>query len=300
MAAKTVSKADGIVVVLCLVVLCFTLGAVGQMGREEARRGVCRTHLSVLSKAMLLYANDFDDKLPKAGGRVNQWVPALANWMAPTRQKAHNIKRNAGEVTLTSSLYLLVKYAEVSPKYFVCPSDMDTSEFKLKSVPEELPEGYRLFDAWDFGGRYDAVNNPSKHCSYAYHMPFRHYALTTTHEPGMAVLADRNPWMDPKRVTDPKLGWEQFKNGGIAAASNGNSDAHQRQGQHVLFLDSHVAFETRATCGVEQDNIYTIASDKENARDSAAPSPKVYGTARPANRKDSVLVQGVGFSLPSN
>lgn len=111
--------------------------------------------------------------------------------------------------------------------------------------------------------------------------------------PEMAILADRNPWMDPKRVTDPNLGWDTYINGGAEAASNGNSDAHQRQGQHVLFLDLHVAFETRATCGVEQDNIYTVDSKKDSSEMPKAPSPKVYGKARPAHRNDSVLVQGI-------
>lgn len=293
MEARRVSKADGIVVVLCLAVLCFTVGAVGEMGREEARRGVCRTNLSSVGKAMRLYANDYDDKFPKAGARTNEWVPALANWMARTRQQAHSINRSAGKVTMTSSLYLLVKYAEISPKYFVCPSDAGTSEFKLESVPDELPKDFKLYDAWDFGGRYDASNNPASHCSYAYHMPFNNYALTTTHEPGMAVLADRNPWMNPKRVTDPNLGWEPFINGGADAISNGNSDTHQRQGQNVLFLDSHVAFETRATCGVEKDNIYAIGAKKNSLEMPKTQCPKVYGKARPANRHDSVLVQGI-------
>jgi hypothetical protein len=293
MASENLSRADGIVAVLCLAMLFLILGAVGQAGQEEARRRVCRTKLSGLGKAMLLYANDNDDELPKAGARTNEWVPEIPDWMAQTRRAAFDINGRQGRVTVTSSLYLLVKYLEVSPKQFVCPSEEGTSEFNIKNVPEELPEGYKLFDAWDFGGRYDELNNPSKHCSYAYQNPFSNHALTSTHEPGMAVLADRNPWMNPKRVTDPNLGWEPFINGGADAVGNGNSDTHQRQGQNVLFLDSHVAFETRATCGVEQDNIYTIGGKKGSTRAPKMQRPEVYGEARPANRLDSVLVQGI-------
>ncbi|NQV31852.1 MAG: hypothetical protein HQ515_04115 [Phycisphaeraceae bacterium] len=293
MAAKNLSKADGIVVVLCLAVLCFTVGAVDQVGKEAAGRRVCQTRLSGLGKAMLLYCNDYDDEFPKAGGRANEWVPTIPNWRAQTRKAAFGLNYNSGKATLTSSLYLLVKYVEVTPKQFVCPSDPETREFKLESVPDELPKDFKLYDAWDFGGRYDASNNPASHCSYAYHMPFNNYALTTTHEPGMAVLADRNPWMNPKRVTDPNLGWEPFINGGADAISNGNSDTHQRQGQNVLFLDSHVAFETRATCGVEKDNIYAIGAKKNSPEMPKTQCPKVYGKARPANRHDSVLVQGI-------
>ena len=51
--------------------------------RQLAFRMVCGTNLSGIGKAMLLYANDNDDELPKAGGRTNTWQPQGlgANWI---------------------------------------------------------------------------------------------------------------------------------------------------------------------------------------------------------------------------
>lgn len=291
MASRDVRKVDVVVVVLCLAVLCMCLGAVDQMGREQARRRVCGTQLSGLGKAMLIYSNDYEDELPKAGARTNKWVPKLSNWRAPRRQKAYGIKERVGKVTISSSLYLLVKYAEVTPRHFVCPSEPDKREFKLKDVPEKLGEDVELIDAWDFGGYYDADNNPSQHCSYAYHTPLGAYALTTSNEPGMAVLADSSPWMDAKRSADPNLGWKQFMSGSSEEPGLGNSDAHQRQGQNVLFLDSHVAFEARATCGVDDDNIYTMQPEKRTSGTAKAIMPRAYGKITPGGRKDSVLIQ---------
>ena len=38
--------------------------------RQIAFRTTCGTNLSGIGKAMLIYANDYQDELPKAGGRL--------------------------------------------------------------------------------------------------------------------------------------------------------------------------------------------------------------------------------------
>jgi hypothetical protein len=275
-------------------------GAVNHAKRELTRRMICRNNLSGFAKAISIYANDFRDELPKAGGRTNQWVPALPDWKAQSRHKAYGLRRFEGKTTVSSSLYLLVKYAELKPRQFVCPSDPNTREFKLEDLPETLPKGYKFWDAWDLGGRYSVLLNPSRHNSYAYHEPFDRYSLTGAHEPKMAVLADRNPWLDPKRVTDAVIGWMQFKPDMADTpdpnqSQYGNSDTHQREGQNVLFLDAHVDFEKKATCGVSGDNIYTMGSDKPKLDIAKGKVPKAYEIPRPLNRRDSVLIQDVSF-----
>jgi len=305
MKAASYTRKDVVVGVLCAVLIVLTTGAVSKSRSRLTLRRRCAMNLSGLGKAMLIYANDYDDELPKAGVRnKNQWVPRLPNWAARSRWEAYGVNpgdsTRMAKVTTTSSLYLLVKYVEVTPKSFVCPAEPETTPFSLAKVPEELPEGFELIRAWDFGGRYDDKNNPSRHCSYAYHMPFGRYALQTACEPGMAVLADRNPWMDPQRVEDPKLGWARFD----PSASDpnrvriGNSDAHERAGQNVLFLDLHVSFEKRPTCGLNDDNIYSTALDATGAGRTKGRKPRVYDATPPLNREDSMLVQEVGYNIP--
>jgi prepilin-type processing-associated H-X9-DG protein len=118
----------------------------------------------------------------------------------------------------------------------------------------------------------------------------------------MAVVADRNPWIDPNRVNDPGLGWARYvgarESGDSAQIRIGNSDTHQRDGQNVLFLDSHVAFHTSPTCGVDGDNIYTLASRESGSEKPKETVPKVYEVPHPTERRDSVLVQELPFSLP--
>jgi prepilin-type processing-associated H-X9-DG protein len=299
------TRKDILVGILCAVLIVMTAGAVSESRRKPALRRRCARNLSGLGKAMLIYANDYEDEFPKAGVRhSNQWVPRLPNWAARNRWEAYGVNpgdsKRTGKVTTTSSLYLLVKYAEVVPRLFVCPAEPETTPFALAKVPEKLPENFELFEAWDFGGRYDDKNNPSRHCSYAYHMPFGRYALQTACEPDMPSLADRNPWMDPKRVQDPNLGWARFDPS--ASKPNrvriGNSDAHDRAGQNVLFLDCHVSFEKRPTCGIDDDNIYSTAFDATVAGRTKGRKPRVYDATAPLNRRDSMLVQELGYNVP--
>ena len=215
---------------------------------QIAFRMVCGTTISGLGKAVLIYANDYDDKFPCAGGETSIWG-ASVNWDAQTREQAFDINSDGtgGEATISSSLYLLVKYAEVTPKSFICKGDKKMSLFKPETYGSQ---NKGLTDLWDFGPQ------PWKHNSYSYHMPYGSYALTSSSNPGMALAADRNPFI-------PSPGWKvkDFKkfdpDGDESATKIGNTPTHANEGQNVLYLDSHVDFETVSFCGINEDNIYT-------------------------------------------
>src|SRR5512136_2720547 len=138
--------------------------------RQLAFRMVCGTNLSGIGKAMLIYANDYEDELPRAGGRESVWG-SVTNWTAPNRNAAYGLTGTGGggKATISSCFYLLVKYAEVTPKSFICKGDAGTTEFKLSDVPTgELPPNAELIDLWDFG---KTTPEAAKACSYAYHVP---------------------------------------------------------------------------------------------------------------------------------
>jgi hypothetical protein len=265
--------------------------------RQLAFRMTCGTNLSGIGKAMLIYANDYQDELPRAGGRASQWLgmPTNTSWKEADRRKAFNVDNagNGGSATISSCFYLLIKYSEVTPKSFICKGDAGTTEFKLSDRTDVLP-AFELIDAWDFG----PPEESSKHCSYTYHVPFGVFALTTSNEPGFAVAADRNPW-----IVSPAAAagvWNDFKpdvpgtgytQGNSDQAKKGNAIAHQGDGQNVLFLDSHVEFAKRAYCSIEDDNIYTMSRNTTGGDVWGITGGCTTGTACiPANRKDSVLV----------
>jgi len=259
--------------------------------RQLAFRLTCGTNLSGIGKAMLVYANDYEDELPRAGGRNTQWG-ATAKWSATDRRTAFGLdaKGVGGKATISSCFYLLVKYAEVTPKSFICKGDAGTTEFKLADQTN-VPTNFELIDGWDFGDSTESF----KHCSYTYHMPFGLYALTTSGEPGLAVAADRNPWLKSPAADPAK--WADWKPDAGAAGGTGTSDqakkgnaiAHQNDGQNVLFLDSHVEFAKRSYCSLEDDNIYTI-SRYPNQPDAWGTMPQTNASCVPGSRKDSLLV----------
>ena len=269
--------------------------------RQIAFRMVCGTNLSGIGKAMMLYANDYEDELPRAGGRTTEWGSQIADWMALNRNVAYQMAQDGsgGYATITSCLYLLVKYTEVTPKSFVCKSDSGVSEFN--PIDEGVDIGdMEVTDFWDFGRFVNEDDNPTNHCSYAYHMPFGLYALTTSSEPGLAVAADRNPWI-PCNSGDYN---EEFPGiyaygGSKEELSYGNSKSHQGDSQNVLFLDIHVGQEKSPACGINDDNIYTYWNSTVGTNGFLGAQPQA-GT-EPSGREDSYLVNDFtsGGSAPA-
>jgi hypothetical protein len=247
----------------------------------------CGSNLSGLGKAMLIYANDYEDRLPVAGGPDASWAARTPNWKGKDRAEAYGVLPEAagGQASISASLYLLVKYEQVRPTAFLCRDRKGNIE-KGARVFDPCEYGVQdraLTDLWDFGP------NPPEHVSFAYHMGYGPYTLTTDSSPGMAVAADRNPWMDSPlaRARDftaftPDL--PPF-DGTQEAGLRGNSLAHKGLGQNVLFLDSHVDLKRRPFCGIKNDNIYTSWDGEDRIRGK----PAQFGSV-PAGPEDSLLV----------
>jgi len=242
----------------------------------------CGTNLAGIGKAMLLYSNDYRDELPRAGGSNSQWTGRVADWQAKDRHAAYGLGTDGagGQVSISASLYLLAKYTEMTPNFFVCRADRGAKEFKLEDY-HVRDDKLTLIDLWDFGP------NPPKHCSYAYQMLYGGPVLTVSSEPGMAIAADRNPWMDEKKAKSFsrfKPAVEPFK-GTPRDACLGNAIAHEGRGQNVLFLDTHVSFAKESYCGLENDNIYTSWDGADKVRGK----PPTFGS-QPAGERDSLVV----------
>jgi hypothetical protein len=241
---------------------------------------VCGSHLSGIGRAMIIYANEWNNCFPRAGSLTSKWG-TTSNWQADNRVDAFGLKPDGtgGSATISSSLYLLVRHAEVTPMSFCCKQDPGIRAFKASDYTTLLEDE----DAWDFGP------NPTKHCSYSYHMCYGPYPLSPeSSEPGMAVVADRNPWLDPYTDTTGFRWDDQTKTGGrenIKRYQKGNTGPHKREGQNVLFVDNHVYFEKASFCGVNDDNIYTYW----NGSDIQQGAPPTL-TSQPADRLDSLLV----------
>ena len=250
---------------------------------QIAYRMVCGTNLSGLGKSMLIYANDYDDKFPFISNQNMSWGTSV-KWDATTQKEAYGINDDGtgGSATISSSLYLLIKYMDVTPKSFICKGDKKMSLFE----PEKYGvKGRSLADFWDFGPE------PWKHYSFSYQMPFGENFLTNLSEPGLAVAADRNPWIASRgwKVKD----FNAFDpDGDKEDVQKGNTSTHNNEGQNILYLDTHVEFRVESFCGVNEDNIYT----SWDGSDIRKGTPPVFGSTS-KNKVDSLLVND---PAPSN
>jgi hypothetical protein len=299
---RRLSRTDTLALAALSLLLAALVPVLFAKPRERASRVLCGANLGRIGKAMLIYANDYEDELPHPGTKYTTWGP-LANWLGRDRKAAYGVNdadpwdpsHSDGQASFSSSFYLLVKYCGVPPRLFICPSDVGAQELNLSELPPgTVPSGCRLADLWDFG---PTMSEATKACSYSYQVPFGLYGLTLASDPNSPVAADRNPWLnspaaDAKWFPGAGTGifWPDIEpyGGSAALGRNGNAITHQKDGQNVLFLDGRVTFETRAYCGIAQDNIYTV-SDRP-------PDGSVFGTAPlsssvPMDRKDSLLLQ---------
>lgn len=264
----------GVVIPVCV---CLGLGILLPAlfhARRKAFRIACGKNLVEIGRAMSLYVNESDGKFPRSGGQNSIWKSNIPNWRADNRFNAYGLRPDGtgGAGNIFSCFYLLVKYYKVAPKSFLCNGDAGVTEFNPA-------RDFQLTDLWDFG------LEPSTHCSYAYHQPFSRFPLTSSSEPGMAVAADRNPWLIAP-AADPKNIALYNPDGGRRAVKAGNAITHNGDAQNVLFVDFHVGCEKRPFCGINDDNIYTLWDDG----DIRIGAPPIIGRSEPQNRLDSLLV----------
>jgi prepilin-type N-terminal cleavage/methylation domain-containing protein len=285
MKRKGFTLVELLVVIAIIALLMAILVPALAKAKALAYRMLCGSNLAGIGKAMALYSQDqdHDGDYPVAGGQDASWS-ALGGVNAIGWLKGWSETKTFGtppdnKATITSCLYLLIRYQMAQPKQFVCRGD-EAVIFKL-SLFKIAPSS--MFITWDFGD--GAQVWPGECCSYSYQMPFSvpdmrpgRDGMMTTFMPrerspeDMPVCADRNPFID-----------EHF-----AAAIpdiEDNCFAHGREGQNVLYKDGHVSFEKTPLVGIGQDNIWCWWDG------SADQPPQFVGDdGPPFDKRDAYLV----------
>jgi len=290
--------------------------------RQIAYRMLCGSNMAGIGKAMLIYSNDNQEEYPIAGGPKAFWTATgkISDWKA---QDGAHYGVPICQVTITSSLFLLVKYADVTTKQFVCKGDIGTKVFKLSDADIPMTGIEDVTDVWDFGDGVDTVPLPGQYCTYSYHMPYYMQDETpglpihAVSNPASPICSDRNPYLDKNSrvfLEGSDCGAEETEDapnwgGGNGAPhyrdvdKTGNSACHQREGQNVLFNDQHVTFEKTPNCGIAKDNIWKCwtstsppsdPAEREGASSNMSPYcdvlKKTGGSMRPKAEKDAFLV----------
>ncbi|NLW85134.1 MAG: prepilin-type N-terminal cleavage/methylation domain-containing protein [Phycisphaerae bacterium] len=298
-----------VVIAIIAMLLAILMPALTKV-KKIAQRVVCGTNLKGLGTAQTVYAHDYNGQYTVQGGRTNATLAnsmGAGNWDAVTLP--WSTVNGPGVVTVGSSLYLLVREADVSPKSFVCPSSNQTV-FDGKNT--NLLD---LVQLWDFGLA------PIETVSYAYHMPYKgsdqavtgnsgkkaRFAADGQRSSSFAVMADRNPWFDPRLTPGtPEQGnymslvsllpalpaaadWGSIAREVLHAA---NSGPHDREGQNIVYADGSTRYETRPDSGSRNDNIYShwaatpAVTEADRRRGDLASPLASYGRGS----DDSVLV----------
>lgn len=283
-----------VVIAIIAMLLAILMPALGKVKRL-AMRLVCGTNLKGMANALNVYAFDYRDEYPIAGGAgTNAWMTtaggADAYWNVPGYDWSID-----NTMTVSASLFMLVREADVGVKSFVCTAS-DQKEF-VNTTPHDIVE------LWDFG----ASNVVKEHCSYSYQIPYgaAHgyaYAADGTTNPANAVMADRNPvndskltWVDRGSI-DPDNWIDNVSRISIAAGAQkyqieiGNAEPHDREAQNVLFNDGHVEATKRPDVGTRYDNIYTQNAGNNDEGRRVGNEKRGLGTAVAINSEDSLLV----------
>ncbi len=267
-----------VVIAIIAMLLAILMPALSRV-RTLAYQMICGTNQSGIGKAILLYSSENEQKYPEfgPGGEGGQYIArtAWAGFLDPYEwDERDNYTEYSGEdadTTVTASMYLLVKYADVNPSQFIC-SAQGATKFELDDYESQIAAANPAEDiteCWDFGPR------PDKHVSFAFNYPYSDYNPDGSSPPATPLMADTNPWMTanplgsaptttvwtpagtPNTMEDP-----QHIDYSDAAQTSyyklGNSASHGLEGQNVLFNDMHVKFQKTPNVGIEQDNIYTI------------------------------------------
>jgi hypothetical protein len=173
---------------------------------------------------MYIYAQDDPGIFPAI---ADVWTQGGANMVIFRPTDRITEPSTTGTPSPTVDLWTLVRQNNTTPKQFICPSTTD--------VPDPAQDSLAYYD-------FETMKNLSYGYQYQ-HDPNRPQ-IGTSSEPTFPVLADGNPYLKGQvtvtQIQDDRT--SQFR---------GNSNNHtNREGQNVLFQDSHVSFEKGPDVGL--------------------------------------------------
>lgn len=279
-----------IVFVMGLIVFAINVLSPSELGypKDHSRRMQCQSNLSAIGRAIVMYQNEFDDKMPRP------WIKNNGSFGGGEYNKANEINFtrfidpdwNHWETTQTvgGCLWLLVRNEGLDPKSFICPGDED-------AVALDFEEMKRISNAkikfWRDMRDFQSMAN----LSYSYHDPWSTHGV----QEDSALMADKSNAYDTEiGVRNPRAGdypiQNKDKTWGDDNGKNprhGNSKNHQGECQNVLFMNSSVKRGETPLMGMGGDNIYTYWTDDR--------TPSLYKTigrwdkGHSAARSDSFL-----------
>lgn len=282
-----------VVIGIIALLVSILMPALGR-ARELAKRIQCAANLNGIGKAIAIYQNEYRDQNPRPWrSNLNQHGfggagsgplyndpdnPSKPRWSLQDWDDWDNFS------TVGGCLYLLVKYMDVDPKMFICPSAPDDEPMMLEDA---------IATSADVEGWEDCVDFRSgQNLSYSYNDPWNRL-LDSSASASLVLMADKSNAYDtpdfsvnPQAVATanaPNVGeYGNLPNGagvswddepvGVETtpnAAHGNSRNHGTDIQEVLYADTHVTKADTPLVGLGEDNIYTFQSAQAQANEFA-------------------------------
>ena len=232
-----------LVVVAIIALLVSILLPTLSRAKELTKRAICGTNLKGIGSSAFIYANDFNDCFPVAPAVMYTGGSTYDKWGGKTDGTWRTTAPTTSDdtVSVTASQWIFVREDYCGVNFFLCPSAKNKADdFKDSSGNQKS-----LDDLYDFMSR--------DNISYSFQMPYGMYLVRGTSNSGIAYAADKNPFFDDtndtgSRVDDPDPAEDDPSN---------NSNNHGKDGQNVLYIDTHVSWEESANVGISDDHIYT-------------------------------------------
>ena len=295
-----------VVIAIIALLVSILLPALGR-ARELAKRVQCASQLKGMGNAFAMYQNDNRGQNPKpwtentnsllfGSGAAGTFSTNNGPAGAPT-EYAYYAKKDFlnfnGKASVGISLYCLVRYVDVNPKVFVCPSAALDEEMDL-----QVAINVGLGQIWQVEDWSDLINFRYGHnLSYSMHYPFNSYHMNGSTSGGMVLMADKsnkfdsiqftvNPNVPEASPNDGEVGsWDDSEDTTFSNMAHGNSNNHQTECQNVLFAGASVERREAPNIGLANDNIYTsyglVPLDKQIGYWD--------GSREPQQRQDSYL-----------
>jgi prepilin-type N-terminal cleavage/methylation domain-containing protein/prepilin-type processing-associated H-X9-DG protein len=212
--------------------------------RELSKRTVCASNLRGIGQAMYIYAQDDPGVFPAITEQKDSGIMQLFFPQDRTTEPS-----TTGTPSPTVDMWTVIRTNNSTPKQFICPSTTDIADIA------QDPTAY-----FDFA----RLTNVGGNLSFGYQ--FQHDkqrpVIGTASEPIFPLMADGNPYIKGGLLATSLSADRQ-------SAARGNSNNHtNREGQNVLYVDGHVAFEKGPDDGLSgnvaagigskgRDHIYT-------------------------------------------